>query len=233
MRSSYSALLGLEWHYQGNRKRYIYIKQHNRDLHEPWLSRWYLPLVSRDTVDPNSTPLLTVRSHDSIGPAITALPDFLKENNYQDITDMVHTPLQKAWNTDLPAFLWVETKPDNFAHFNQFMVVQHLGMPTWLDVYPYQEKADGLKLEQPFFVDLGGGFGHQSIALREKLPHLPNRIILQDIPTTLAHAIKHPGVEVAVQDFFQPQAIIGNIIHSIIFIFPESLRNNASVKRQC
>lgn len=162
-------------------------------------------------MDPNSTPLLTIRSHDSIGPAITALPDFLKEKNYQDITSVVDTPLQKAWNTDLPGFLWAQTQPDKFAYFNQFMVVQRLGMPTWLDVYPYQEKVDGLKPEQPFFVDLGGGLGHQSIALREKLPDLPNRIILQDIPTTLAHAIKHPAVEIAVQDFFQPQAITGNI----------------------
>ncbi|KAL2221344.1 O-methyltransferase-domain-containing protein [Thermoascus aurantiacus ATCC 26904] len=38
----------------------------------------------------------------SIGPAIQALPDFLAETNYQDITDPTKTPLQKAWNTDLP-----------------------------------------------------------------------------------------------------------------------------------
>jgi demethylsterigmatocystin 6-O-methyltransferase len=157
-------------------------------------------------------PLLTIYSHDTLGPAFTALPDFLKENNYQDITSNVHTPLQKAWNTELPGFIWIQTKPENFAHFNQFMVAQRLGMPSWLDVYPYQKKAEGLKLEQPFFVDLGGGLGHQSIALREKLPDMPNKIILQDIPVTLEHAIKHPGVEIIAQDFFQPQAITGEII---------------------
>ena len=114
----------------------------------------------------------------------------------------------------------MQTKPDNFAAFNQFMAGGRLGMPTWLDVYPYQARAEGLKPEQPFFIDLGGGIGHQAIALREKLPELPNKIILQDIPATLEHAIKHPGVEVVVQDFFQPQAITGakiyymrNIIH--------------------
>lgn len=161
-------------------------------------------------------------SFDSLGPAIQALPDFLMENKYQDITNVVHTPLQKAWNTDLPGFIWVQTKPENFAHFNQFMTVQRLSMPTWLDVYPYRAKAEGLKPEQPFFIDLGGGFGHQSIALREKLPELPNKFILQDIPATLEHAIKHPGVEMVVQDFFQPQAITGKAMSCTTVLFPQT-----------
>jgi demethylsterigmatocystin 6-O-methyltransferase len=97
-------------------------------------------------------------------------------------------------------------------------------MPTWLDAYPYKEKTEGLKPEQPLFIDLGGGIGHQAIALREKLADLPNKIVLQDIPQTLEHAIKHPGVEVVVQDFFQPQAITGARIYymrNIIHDYPE------------
>ncbi|QLI74708.1 Demethylsterigmatocystin 6-O-methyltransferase [Metarhizium brunneum] len=158
--------------------------------------------------------------HDNVGPAIQALPDFLKENKYQDITSAVDTPLQKAWNTDLPAFIWVQSKPENFTHFNQFMAGGRLGMPTWLDAYPYKEKTKGLKTEQPFFIDVGGGIGHQAVALREKLPELPNKIILQDIPATLEHAIKHPGIEIVAQDLFEPQTITNariyymrNIIH--------------------
>jgi demethylsterigmatocystin 6-O-methyltransferase len=99
-----------------------------------------------------------------------------------------------------------------------------LGMPTWLDAYPCKEKTEGLKPEQPLFIDLGGGIGHQAIALWEKLPDLPNKIVLQDIPQTLEHTIKHPGVEVVVQDFFQPQAITGARIyymHNIIHDYPE------------
>lgn len=84
-----------------------------------------------------------------------------------------------------------------------------MGMRHWLDVYPVQEKTAGLDPAQVFFVDVGGGIGHQSIALREKFPTPPNEIILQDIPITLAHAIPHPGVKTMVQDFFQPQEIKG------------------------
>ncbi|KAK9444222.1 O-methyltransferase B [Metarhizium brunneum] len=167
-----------------------------------------------------AAPTLLVYSHDNVGPAIQALPDFLKENKYQDITSAVDTPLQKAWSTDLPAFIWVQSKPENFTHFNQFMAGGRLGMPTWLDAYPYKEKTKGLKTEQPFFIDVGGGIGHQAVALREKLPELPNKIILQDIPATLEHAIKHPGIEIVAQDLFEPQTITNariyymrNIIH--------------------
>lgn len=153
--------------------------------------------------------LIITYSFNTVGPMIQALPDFLAENNYQDITSPLHTPLQKAYNTDLHPFAWLQGKPENFGYFNQFMATQRQDMPTWLDVYPWQDKTDGLKPEQPFFVDIGGGIGHQSIALREKVPQLPNKIILQDIPGALDHAIKHPGVEPVLQDFFQPQTITG------------------------
>ena len=142
-----------------------------------------------------------------MGPAVQALPQFLKENRYQDFNNPAHTPLQKGWNTDLPAFLWVQTKPDLLNYFGQWMAAQRQGMPTWLDFYPYKQKAQGLGPDRPFFVDVGGGFGHQSVALREKLLNLSNRIIVQDSSPVLELALKHPGVENMVYDFWQPQPV--------------------------
>ncbi len=94
-----------------------------------------------------------------MGPVFLALPEFLAENGYKDLSSPMDTPLQKAWNTDLPTFVWVQTKPANLAHFNQFMAGGRLGMPTWLDVYPWQSKMKDLRPEQPLFVDIGGGIG--------------------------------------------------------------------------
>ncbi len=84
-------------------------------------------------------------------------------------------------------------------------------MPTWLDVYPLKNKvrAFNLTADTPLFVDLGGGLGHQCIALRERFPELSGRVILQEIPATLPHAIAHDKVEHMAQDFFEPQAIKG------------------------
>lgn len=133
----------------------------------------------------------------------------MKETKYADIKDNTKTPLQKAWNTPYPAFIWVQTRPESFAYFNQWMAAQRDGMPTWLDVYPVESEAKLQDPKLPLFVDLGGGLGHQAIAFKEKFPNLLGRVILQDIPATLEHAISHPGVEVMVQDFFHPQSIQG------------------------
>ena len=66
-----------------------------------------------------------------------------------------------------------------------------------------EEAAKGLAPERPLFVDVGGGLGHMSIGLREALPDVPNRIIVQDQAPIIESAVKHPGVEfqVVVKEF--------------------------------
>ena len=149
-------------------------------------------------------------SFDGLGPAFQALPNFLKETKYADITESTNTPFQKAWKTDQPAFIWAQTQPEMFARFNQWMAAQRHGMPTWLDVYPVEEMVRKASPEEPLFVDVGGGIGHQCIALRERHPYLNGKVILQDMPQTLAHAIHHEKVETMTQDLFEPQAVQGN-----------------------
>ncbi|KAK6000901.1 hypothetical protein QM012_002984 [Aureobasidium pullulans] len=144
---------------------------------------------------------------DYVGPGLKALPDFLRETGYQDPESPTNTALMSGWGSDLPLFAHFQTQPELFAHFNSYMTVQHMDMPTWLDMYPFKEAAMSTPPGKPLFVDVGGGFGHQSIALREKVLDAPGRIILQDIPATLQHAISHPGVEIMEQDFFKPQQV--------------------------
>ncbi|ELR06953.1 hypothetical protein VC83_08079 [Pseudogymnoascus destructans] len=103
-------------------------------------------------------------------PVWSVLPNFLKEHKYQDVEENTDTALQKAFNTELPFFTWMLTQPKTLAHFNQYMSVHHTGKHSWLEVYPLEEKIEGLKPEQVFFVDVGGGIGTQSIALRKKHP---------------------------------------------------------------
>jgi demethylsterigmatocystin 6-O-methyltransferase len=92
----------------------------------------------------------------------------------------------------------------------------------------------GLKPDQAFFIDLGGGIGHQSIALRQKVPQLPSNIIVQDIPATLQHAIKYPGVETMVQDFFQPQVVNGRTISWLLCFKPHLyIKTYFSVQWRC
>jgi demethylsterigmatocystin 6-O-methyltransferase len=148
---------------------------------------------------------------ESLAPAIWALPSFLTENKYQDIVNPTITPLQKAWNIgDQNAFIWVQSKPENFFHFNRFMQTQHQGMRQWLDLYPIEEKTRDLKDEQVVFVDVAGGIGHQSVTLRKHLPSaIKNRVIVEDFEAVLKQAIQHQGVETLSYDFFDTQPIKG------------------------
>ncbi|CAI7666386.1 unnamed protein product [Penicillium manginii] len=144
-----------------------------------------------------------------IAPPIFALPNFLAENKYQDITSSVNTPLQKAFNTDQPAFVWAQTQPELILHFNKFMEAEQRGMRRWFDVFPIEEKSRNLNPDQALFVDVGGNIGHQSVALKARLPEIQNDIIVEDLEIVLASAIPCEGVKTIAFDFFQPQVVKG------------------------
>lgn len=150
------------------------------------------------------------RSVNIIAPPTFALPDFLAKNNYEDITSSVNTALQVAFNTDQPAFVWAQTKPDLFVHFNKFMEAEQRGMRQWFDVFPIEEKSKSLSPDQALFVDVGGNIGHQSVALRKRLPDIKNDIIVEDMEIVIPNVIPCEGVKTVVFDFFQPQVVKGN-----------------------
>ncbi|KAF2151155.1 S-adenosyl-L-methionine-dependent methyltransferase [Myriangium duriaei CBS 260.36] len=151
---------------------------------------------------------------DHFAKAVAHTPTFLKERGYKDVDDSKDCPFPTAHGSDLLTFDFLAQKhPKAFEHFHQFMVVHRWGMPTWLDTYPYKQAAEGLDPERVFFVDIGGGFGHQSVALRKMLPDLTSRIVVQDLAATLKDAPEHAGVEMMAYDFFEPQQIKGAKIY--------------------
>lgn len=64
--------------------------------------------------------------------------------------------------------------------------------------------------EKPVFVDVGGGTGQQCVAIKEKFPDLPGKVILQDLPAVVAGAKLPEGMEAMAYDFFTPQPVKGN-----------------------
>lgn len=92
------------------------------------------------------------------------------------------------------------------------------GHTTWLDVLDFEAliKADGtddavIDPETPIFVDVGGGIGSQCAILKKKLPDLPGRVILQDLPVVLQHALSTEGVEITAHNFWTEQPVKGMI----------------------
>lgn len=161
---------------------------------------------------------------DNCGPVFQALPNFLAENKYQDINDDAKTAFQKAFPTDLPAFQWLPTQPERFGPLQQVMMVQGAAGTPWFSVFPFEKELGDFSGPHAF-VDVGGGFGHQCVALKQAYPQLKDRIVLQDLPQTLEHlpppfAAQLDGIEKSAHNFFEPQPIkeakfyyLRNVLH--------------------
>lgn len=155
---------------------------------------------------------LSKPSFDTVGPPLAKLPEFLEETKYADIIDNAKTPMQKAFNTNLPAFIWFPDQPKLFENFQRFMTVQRDGAVSWLSVFPFKNLLGDFQ-GKVVLVDIGGGFGHQCIALKESFPELAGKLVLQDLPQTLQHVPSIAGVEVVEHNFFEPQISKG-ILHN-------------------
>ncbi|PCG99020.1 O-methyltransferase, family 2 [Penicillium occitanis (nom. inval.)] len=156
---------------------------------------------------------------DTIGPVLQQLPDFLAETKYADITQNDKTALQKAFNTELPGFIWFPNQAERFGHFQQVMTVQRAGAVSWLSAFPFKEELGDFQGET-VFVDVGGGFGHQSLSVRGAFPDVKGKIVLQDLPQTLQFVPPMDDVEVMPHNFFEPQVVkdakfyyLRNILH--------------------
>jgi len=150
------------------------------------------------------------------------LPEYLKSHGYKNPTNPVDAPFQAGFNTDEHMFVWLQTHPEHFERFMAWVSHQNRhGLPRWHDIFPFDEECGGNTTpDTVLFVDVGSALGRQSVALREKYPHLPGRIVIQDTEQVMAAAQPGHGIETMVYDFFTPQPARGarayylrNILH--------------------
>ncbi|KAK3314586.1 O-methyl transferase B [Apodospora peruviana] len=143
-------------------------------------------------------------------PQYQGLPAYLKKTNYKTPIDEVNTCFQDVWNRPNAYALFTD-HPENLTAFNDYMALRRKPDLTWLSVYPVAEEAKDSQSDpdRPVFVNIGGGVGHQCAQFKEKYPDLAGRVILQDMPHSIAKALPTPGVENMVHDIFQPQPIKG------------------------
>lgn len=162
-----------------------------------------------------------ISSFDSFTPVFQELPGFLAETKYQDLTDSNKTPSQKAFKTELPAYVWLSTDLERFSCMYQVMRAHR--PEDWLSLFPLEQEVDNWSAEpeKALFVDMGGGSGHQCVRLKAKYPNLPGRIILQEIPETISLVKPTEGIEAMVHNLFDPQPIKGILLTSyrlVLFI---------------
>ncbi|KAF2871951.1 methyltransferase B [Massariosphaeria phaeospora] len=140
-------------------------------------------------------------------PAALAAPAFFKDRKYQSITSNKDLPFQRALNTDLTPFEWLKQNPAQMKSLGHTMALQRDG--HWTGSYPVEKEVGSFSpaTESALLVDIGGGFGQQSVVFKMAFPSLPGRIVVQDIPETLSRAPTVDGVSFESYDFFTTQPI--------------------------
>ncbi|PVH95258.1 S-adenosyl-L-methionine-dependent methyltransferase [Periconia macrospinosa] len=150
-----------------------------------------------------------------------AIPRYLKKHDYKNPAHPTDSPWQEGYETELHPFVWLQNNPGRFGLFMQWVHLSRAGLPLWFDVFPFdQVVGHGSDKNIILFVDIGSALGHQSIALRQRFPDLPGRVIIQDTPQVISAVQPSHDIEPQVYDFFTPQPVKGarayylrNIIH--------------------
>lgn len=161
--------------------------------------------------------LSELRSFDFTSRIVQAFPQFIIENNYEDVTDGTKTPFQKAFDTDLHCFSWLAQHPEQVEEMQQVMKSFRSG--DWLQGFDELEKEAldaNQNPERVFLVDVGGGSGHQCVEVRDRYPGLHGRLVVQDLPEVVKEVPEIPGVKIEANDMFQEQKVKGKKLLTLI-----------------
>ena len=141
------------------------------------------------------------------------MPYYLEQTKYRNPSDASNAPLQMAFNSNSHFFGLLVERPGILQTFSTFMTCHKRGRPEFPEVFPVEkELVSGFKAEDKeavVFVDVGGGMGQEIEMLRQMVPEIPGRTVLQEVPDLVKEAAGKSGVEVMVHDFFTPQPIQG------------------------
>lgn len=148
-----------------------------------------------------------MQSGDVLQAAFRCLPPFLRQHGYNDMTDIRDTPFQVAWKTNKTPY---EMRDENLTDpndLNHWMSWRLEISPSWLDNFPHELLLADPDSEKPLFLDVGGGLGWQCHALKQRLPQIKRKVMVQDIEQVIAN--RTPGVDGAVINFFEPNPVKG------------------------
>ncbi|KAK5120792.1 hypothetical protein LTR85_005858 [Meristemomyces frigidus] len=166
------------------------------------------------------------KHHTDLGFAIGArLVEMMRTNNLYQFPE---GPGQKSpfeYTYGMGFFEYFEKDREQKEAFDDYMAARRdLNAPQWFEIYPAEQQLANCLGEHEFavlLVDVGGGKGHECSKFRERFPHMPGGVILQDLPVTLKTIDTRPeGVTLMEHDFFSKQPVKGarlyylrNIMH--------------------
>lgn len=130
-------------------------------------------------------------------------------------------------------------KPDWARGFGLLMSTWGESHAMLQHLYPVKERLVDVfdpTINPICFVDVGGGYGQRSIALKKDFPELSGKILVQDLPMFIDTAPTVDGIEFKAHDFFTEQPVKGKG-HGRISIYAARANLNSGAKayyiRQC
>lgn len=152
---------------------------------------------------------------------LSRLPDYLARIGFQNPSDAFDGPFQYAMGTKTHYFEWLNSHPRDQTAFYNLMSISRMDRgEEWFDFYPVDERLR-VTGDEPLLIDVGGGQGHDLIALKAKFPNIAGKLVVQDLPIVIDHVKDLPlGIEAMKHDFFSPQPVkdakayyLRNILH--------------------
>ncbi|KAH7384633.1 S-adenosyl-L-methionine-dependent methyltransferase [Pyrenochaeta sp. MPI-SDFR-AT-0127] len=151
------------------------------------------------------------------------LPDWLQSHQYKDPVGILPTAWSSSIPTDKHPYGWLADNPWALELAQAHMRIQREGRPLFFDALDFEERfAQDATSSTVLFVDVGGSTGPQSRTLRQRYPHLPGRVLLQDRPEVVDQTkadLASANIEAEVYDIFTPQPIKGARVYYLRNIF--------------
>lgn len=140
---------------------------------------------------------------------ISKLPEYLAHINYRNPGADPSKPSLFQWSNKIEQefFHWMQTQTETLKRFNASMAKsieteRGTSGKTILDAYPFENELTNASPDAPLVVDVGGGYGHLLQELKNRLPQVKGKMVLEDLPETVKGAVEMENVDIVPYDFF-------------------------------
>ncbi|KAF2096919.1 S-adenosyl-L-methionine-dependent methyltransferase [Rhizodiscina lignyota] len=150
---------------------------------------------------------------DGITTISSRFPEFMKNTQYTNPKNKDKSAFKFSHNTDKHYFEWCFSPGNEYQAeaFHNHMKFKTLSK-KWFECVPVDDLFADFKSSDPdgvLMVDVGGDTGYDALNFHKAYPNLPGRLVVQDLPASIAKLDKEAikPVEAMPHDFFTPQPV--------------------------